>query len=142
MKKLFLFLGGMIVGALLTIGFFCLIGSQSTDEGSPESPLYGDSGISLFSEPGDVLSLKSFKIFQVLPNGTALARSAEKVNVQYKWEYGEPVVFLLPEESSTYYDDQIIKTPSGKVVRQIGIYRYTTKDEFVKTVPIVKILDK
>ena len=142
MKKLLLFLGGMLVGSLLTIGIFYIIGNQSTDEEQPKPALYGDPGISLFDEPGDVMSLKSFKIFQVLPNGTALAYSAEKTTVQYKWQYGEPVVFLLPEEGTTYYDDLVIKVPSGKVVRQIGTYRYETKNEFVKTVPIVKILDK
>ena len=104
--------------------------------------LYKDTGISLFDEPGDEMSLRSFKVFQVLSNGTALAESSEMSKVQYDFQYGEPVVFFLPEDSASYYDDQIIKCPAGKITRQVGIYRYETKNDFVKTVPIVKFIDK
>ena len=144
MKKALLFFCGMIAGVILTIGVGYLIVQKASGGDEPETPqaLYGDPGISLFAEQGDVMSLRSFKVFQVLSNGTALAYSTEKANVQYKWQYGEPVVFLLPEEGTTYYDDLIVKVPSGKVVRQIGTYRYETKNEFVKTVPIVKVQDK
>jgi hypothetical protein len=41
-----------------------------------------------------------------------------------------------------YYDDEKIETPKGKVVRQIGIYQYPTKNDFVKTVPIIEIMDE
>ena len=143
MKKGLVFFLGMIIGALLTIiVLFCLDGSLE-EGGSGGSAPYGDSGISLFSEPGDVLALKSFRIFQVLPNGTALAQSTDKANVLYpNLEYGDPIVFLLPEDGVTYYDDLIMKVPVGKKARQVGTYRYETKNEFVKTVPIVRILDK
>lgn len=144
MKKGLVFVLGMIVGALLTLIVCYRLGSDSLDDGGPGgSAPYGDSGISMFSEPGDILALKSFKIFQVLPNGTALAQSTEKTNVRYpNLEYGDPIVFFLPEDGVTYYDDLIVKVASGKVVRQVGTYRYETKNEFVKTVPIVRILDK
>ena len=97
MKKVLIFLCGLIAGVALTIGAIYIIGHKATGGDEPEKPqaMYGDPGISLFSEPGEVLSMKSFKIFQVLSNGTALAYSAEKTTVQYKWQYGEPVVFLL-----------------------------------------------
>lgn len=143
MKKSLVFVLGMIVGALLTIGALVFLGDDSSGGSSGSNAPYGDSGISLFSEPGDVMALKSFKIFQVLPNGTALAQSTDKAVVRYpNLEYGDPVVFFLPEEGVTYYDDLVIKVSSGKVVRQVGTYRYETKNEFVKTVPIVRILDK
>lgn len=73
MKKGLVFVLGMIVGALLTIIVIYRLGSVSSDGGTGGSAPYGDSGISLFSEPGDVMALKSFKLFQVLPNGTAVA---------------------------------------------------------------------
>ena len=142
MKKGLVFVLGMVVGALLTIIVFYRLGSGSSEGGNGGSAPYGDSGISLFSEPGEVMALKSFKLFQVLPNGTALAQSSEKASVRYDFEYGDPIVLFLPEDGVTYYDDLVIKVPSGKSVRQVGTYRYETKNEFVKTVPIVKVSDK
>ena len=142
MRKGLIFFLGMIVGALLTIGILYFISNRTSSVGSGSTALYGDPGISLFDEPGDAMSLKGFRLFQVLPNGAALAQSTNKANVQYYFEYGDPIVLFLPAEGTTYYDDLILKVPSGKVVRQIGTYRYETKNEFVKTVPIVQILDK
>ena len=142
MKKGLVFVLGMIVGALLTVIVFYRLGNSYSEGGSSISAPYGDSGISLFPEPGDEMALKSFKVFQVLPNGPALAYSSNKANVQYSFEYSDPIVFLLPDNSSSYYDDQIIKVPVGKKARQVGTYRYETKNEFVKTVPIVQILDQ
>ena len=52
------------------------------------------------------------------------------------------VVLFLHENGKSYYDDQIIKIPSGKCVKQIGVYKYPTKDGFEKTVPIVDIRKK
>ena len=46
------------------------------------------------------------------------------------------------KNGKSYYDDQIIKIPSGKCVKQIGVYKYQTKDGFEKTVPIVDIRKK
>lgn len=37
-----------------------------------------------------------------------------------------------------HYQNELIDT----LARQAGTYRYETKNEFVKTVPIVRILDK
>ena len=73
MKKGLVFVLGMIVGALLTIIVIYRLGGDSSNGGIGDSAPYGDSGISLFSESGDVMALKSFKILQVLSNGTAVA---------------------------------------------------------------------
>ena len=48
----------------------------------------------------------------------------------------------LTVELEYYYDDEIVNVPSGKVVRQTGIYKYQTKSEDYKTVPIIEIVDK
>ena len=151
MKKAVDFLLGLIVGVILTLGVLYFLGRNSNSSEGGETPsvtmnkgmsLYKDPGVSLFDEPGAVMSLRSFKVFQVLPNGTALAHSSEMSKVQYDFQYGDPVVFFLPEDGASYYDDQVIKCPAGKVTRQIGTYRYETKNDFVKTVPIVKFIDK
>ena len=151
MKKAVDFILGLVTGVIITLCALYFIGKKanSTEDGETISvtmnkgmSLYKDPGISLFDEPGVEMSLRSFKVFQVLPNGTALAQSSEKSKVEYTFQYGDPIVFFLPEEGASYYDDQIIKCPVGKVTRQVGTYRYETKNDFVKTVPIVKFIDK
>ena len=127
MKKGLIFFFGMIAGAVLTVLILALIG-MAKDSGGDNS--------------GQTMPLKSFRVFQVLPNGTALAESSEKDKVKYSFEYGDPIVLLLAAENSAYYDDQVIKVPAGKVVRQVGTYRYETQNDFVKTVPIISFLDK
>lgn len=145
------FMLGLVVGAALT--FFCVmyfIGKNAGSNGS-ESPsvtlgegmsIYKDPGLSLFNEPGDVMPLKSFKVFQVLNNGWALAQSSSKPNAEYGIEFGDPVVYLKPIEGKAYYDDMVLNLSSKKVARQIGTYRYETQKEFVKTVPVIEIFDK
>jgi hypothetical protein len=41
-----------------------------------------------------------------------------------------------------YYDDQVIKVPEGKCMRQIGVYEYQTRMETIKTVPIVQVMNE
>lgn len=151
MKKAIDFILGLITGIILTVVVLFVIGKSAshTENGETLSvtmnkgmSLYKDPGISLFDEPGGEMPLRSFKVFQVLPNGTALAQSSEKIKVEYEFQYGDPVVLFLPTENSSFYDDQVIKLPSNKVTKQIGTYRYETKNEFVKTVPVVEFLDK
>jgi len=48
------------------------------------------------------------------------------------------VVLFLRVEGTSYYDNQVIKISSKQCVRQIGTYRYETKNDLVKTVPIEK----
>lgn len=78
---------------------------------------------------------KSFKIIQVFPNGNALASGDDLDNL------GLAVLFT-GDESTSYYDGQIIKIPEGNVVRQIGNYSYIARNGMDKTVPIVKIIKK
>ena len=79
MKKGLIFFFGMIAGAVLTVLILALIGMAKDSEGNNSG--YGDPGISMFSEAGQTMPLKSFRVFQVLPNGTALAESSEKDKV-------------------------------------------------------------
>jgi hypothetical protein len=48
---------------------------------------------------------------------------------------------LVNDEGKYYFDDDIVEIPKGKVARQIGIYRYMTKDNMKKTVRMIKIMD-
>ena len=87
------------------------------------------------------MKVQSFKVMQVLPNGSALAES-EKTKSQYYTSYGDPIVMFPPVDGSSYYDAQIIEVPAKKVVRQVGTYRYTSGAGLDKTVPVIQFFDK
>lgn len=77
-------------------------------------------------------------VFQVLDSGEALAN---EVKQGYLIPTGLTVLFLN-EDGLSYYDDQVIKIPSGKCAKQIGIFKYSAKSGMEKTVPIVGIRNK
>ena len=81
------------------------------------------------------------KVFQVLEDGSALAKVELDFENPDDDNYGLIVLFLS-DEISTYYDDQIISVPDGKCLRQVGTYRYMTRQNMEKTVPVVEIFDK
>lgn len=125
-KKWVVYILGIVSGIALTFVVLYLMAGCSSSS----------NGVTYFEKPGDCISTNSFKVFQVLDNGVALANEIEG-------EYDIPtgiVVLLINEEGNYYYDDQIIKVPTGKCARQVGVYTYPTKMEIEKTVPIVKIM--
>ena len=127
MKKVCIFIGGVVTGAILVVVVSMLIaGGNSTYK-----------GITLF-EKGECISENSFKVFQVLDSGEALAN---EVKQGYLIPTGLTVLFLN-EDGLSYYDDQVIKIPSGKCAKQIGIFKYSAKSGMEKTVPIVGIRNK
>ena len=130
MKKFLTFLLGMIAGALLCLGVLYFMGNSTGND---------NDALTLFEQPGDVISTKPFKVFQVDASGNALA--TENSNAEYGW-YNGMVVLFLAEDGVSYYDEQIIKVPSGKCVRQLGTYRYITTSNTVKTVPAVALRNK
>lgn len=91
-------------------------------------------GLTLFSEKGECITTSGeIEIMQVLAPNVALAWTGGLF-------YSDRIlVLLINYDDKSYYDNQKIKIPSGKCARQIGTYRYTTKNEMVKTVPAVVI---
>ncbi len=136
MKKVFIFIGGVVTGAILLFVVSMLVtGENSTSTG--ENSTYNN-GITLFEKEGECISENSFQVFQVLDSGEALAyEMLEDVMIPTGL-----VVLFLNENGESYYDEQVIKMPSGKCAKQIGIYKYPTKSGMEKTVPIVGIRDK
>lgn len=120
----------MIVGALLCLAVLFFL-STSSDEGNDN----GIRGLTLFEQPGDCISTQSFKVIQVDAYGNALAMEKSGSGDLY---LGVLVLFLA-EENASYYDDQIIKIPSGSCAKQLGTYRYTSNAGSIKTVPAVAI---
>lgn len=119
MKKFLLFFGGFICGVILTfLALFIISQSSSVNN-----------RITMFETPGECLIKGSVKVFQVLEPSAALA--ATKGNFDYS---GMPVL-LVNDKNEVYYDEQVVK--AGKCFRQIGTYQYETRDNFLKTVPVV-----
>lgn len=130
MKKIFIFIGGVVTGAILMILVSILIaGGNSTDN-----------GITLFEREGECISENSFEVFQVLDSGEALANEVEQ-RYSTTIPTGLTVLFLN-EDGQSYYDDQVIKISSGKCAKQIGIFKYSANSGMEKTVPIVVIRNK
>ena len=137
MKKWLIFLGGVITGIVLTF-LFIYIASESmpkTDTIAEEAKYNED--INFFEKPGDLVKDKSFEVFQVLSDDAALVRALSDARLGL---YLGPVYLLTNDEGKFYYDEEKIKAPNGKVFRQVGIYRYPTKNEIIKTVPIIKLM--
>ena len=122
MKNWLVFLLGFIVGIVCTIFAAVIIAdSQSNDK-----------GMTFFEQPGECLVTQGLHVLQALDGNYALAL-----------EYSNNLLVLVTnDDGEYYYDQQYIKVPKGKYMRQIGIYRYQTKSEDWKTVPIVKLMDE
>ncbi len=127
MKKWLIFLGGVVTGVLLTFLFAFMFSSQK------ETSVKEDSGLTMFEQPGDVITEKSFKVIQALEQGAALADGEKEYMTTF---------LLVNDEGKYYYDHEIVKVPSGKVARQVGIFKYTSGGGLDRTVPVVKFVDK
>ena len=75
----------------------------------------------MFDSPRNTVPGKTFKVFQVFSDGSALSSGDDSSDNNFGL-----VVLFLGDESTSYYDDQKIEIPKGKVARQIGNYSYTT----------------
>ncbi len=129
MRKFLLFLAGFITGVVALLLFSLIVSSTGANS-------YKLNGLTLFEQAGDVLPSKSYEVLQVVTEGYALANAASGHGT-----YFGMVVLFVGDENTHYYDDQIIKVPQGKCVRQIGTYQYPTKNGY-KTVPAVAIYNK
>ena len=126
-KKILIYIAGVVTGAVLVIFVaFLFAGNNSVDN------------ITLFEQEGECVSDNTFEVFQVLDTGDALAN---EIDPEISMSTGLTVLFLGNSHTS-YYDDQVIKIPSGKCAKQIGVFKYKSNAGFEKTVPIVEIHNK
>jgi len=131
MKKALIFIGGVVTGVVLTVLFAVVVVAVGRRDSA------ANDNYVMLEQEGRAISTNSFKVIQVLDSGDALANELE----EYDLPTGVTVLFLA-EDGASYYDDQVIKVPAGKCVRQLGTYKYTAKSGFEKTVPIVGIRNK
>lgn len=140
MKHWIYFALGVVVGFFLCValGYISLFLFDDMDDYSQEREPKKLYELTLFEQPGDCISSKDFKVTNVDEQGNAFAR--ERDNDRYESYFGMTVLFLA-EEGKSYYDEQIIRIPKGKCVKQLGIYKYKlseySKDQ--KTIPAVAI---
>ena len=137
MKKWLVFVLGVVTGFFLAIAIAFILNMKATNSTESINESENNDGITYFKEPGDIIETKSVEVFQVLAEDAALVRCENE-----RGFYHGPICLIVNDEGKYYYDDQIIKIPEGKVARQVGIYQYPTRNEDVKTVPIIEILDK
>lgn len=129
MKKGLLFGSGFLSGVIVTIIVLVIIGLAGKNNSNPTE-------IKMFDEPGEVINEKSFEVFQVIADNAALVHVSGDI-------FGLGTIYLMINNSGRYYyDGETITVPKGKCVRQLGIYKYQTKSEDYKTVPIIGIGDK
>ena len=144
MNKNFRFFWGMITGSIITILVVMFVmssvesSSPSADDVFTDDTTSANDGLTLFDQPVGVIETASFEVQEVLANGNAIAESQHKDVDEY---YTDPVVYLLADENSYYYDKQIVRVAKGKQACQVGIYKY---EEYrnTKTLPVVRIMNK
>lgn len=130
MKKFWIYFAGIITGFIATVLVSLIIANPSND------------GVTMFPEVGNCINVNQFEVFQVLDSGAALANGRElKTESDFILSNNDIVVLLVNDEGKYYYDDELIDVSDERCVKQIGIYKYSTKMGTHKTVPIVKIFD-
>lgn len=128
-KFILTYVAGIVTGCVLLFVIGSIINAKNSSAQKED--------IVMFDSPRNAVPGKSFKVVQVLPDGNALAR----IDNVYDDNFGIVVLFL-GDESTSYYDDQKIEIPKGKVAKQIGNYSYMSRMKIEKTVPVVKIMDE
>lgn len=86
MKKVLIFIAGVVTGAILMLVIAALIGNSSNGESS-------NNGMTFFEKEGDCISENNFEVFQVLDSGDALANEIDELSIST----GLMVLFLCDE---------------------------------------------
>lgn len=127
-KSVLIYIGGIVTGIILTFVILLFVAKSNSDNPSNDNMI-------IFEQPQQKIDAKSFEVLQVLPDGNALA------TVESPENFGMIVMFRA-KGNATYYDDQKIEVSTGKCARQIGTYRYMTRNNIEKTVPIIDIVNE
>ena len=126
MRKFGLYLFGFISGIIICNCFFA-IKNQQTIYDNP----YNLYGLRMLPEEGGCIISKNIRIFQVITDGIALATTPNNVY--------EDTILLLDDTGKLFYDNEIIKMPTKKCAKQVGVYSYKTMQGIQKTIPAVII---
>jgi len=140
MKNWGIFFGGVGTGIVLTILVLYLIGTHYANQ-TPvvnKNPNQLEVGVTNFEQVGDAINEKSVKVTRVIDANTALARGEGAKDYKGEPYYNGHTYLLRNNEGKYYYDNEIIKRPSGKKFLQTGIYRYREYNNF-NTIPVIEL---
>ncbi|WP_233905271.1 hypothetical protein [Segatella copri] len=126
-KFILTYVAGIVTGCIVFFVISCIIVANNSSKDD----------VVMFDKPRNTVPGKTFKVFQVFSDGSALSSGDDSSGNNLGLD-----VLFLGDESTSYYDDQKIEIPKGKVAKQIGNYSYTTNMGVEKTVPIVEIMDE
>ena len=103
----------------------------------------GEQDKTMFATPGECISTSCMQVLQVVDGNSAIAYEVEynEVLEKYYIKSDAITVLLTNDNDNAYFDEQIVKLPSGKCFRQVGVYKYTANSGMAKTIPIVKIME-
>lgn len=141
MKGCLTFILGIVLGAVAMFFLFSVsmpkIGVEAIEQ-SIEVKSKSLKGLVLFEQVGDCVGSGTYRIKEVLDENYAIAEEVEKFRYSddYRIKYDTPEIVIKSDKENSFYDNQLIKLPSGKCMRQIGIYT-----KYLDTYPVVKILD-
>lgn len=119
MNNILFFLGGVITTILVTAFLLWL------------SVPVGMNGLTMLPEKGECITRSALKVFQVIEPTVALTTE--------RGSQSSAVYMVMNDDEKLYFDEQIINIPQKQCARQIGTYKYQTKNENWKTVPVVVI---
>lgn len=136
MKKKWIYLLGVLTGAVVTFIILMIIGLQNIKK--------ANTPMTFFEQVGEEFNISYCRVFQALEKGAALAYgSYNAITIDGKIHLNKNLIVLLyNEDGIPYYDDQVIGANQDQCFRQVGIYRYQTKSKDTKTVPIVMLMDR
>lgn len=97
--------------------------------------LAGCTSVTVFSDNKNCVSSREFEVFQALNDGGALAWECTFL---YGCSYQNQPVYLDWQPNIDYYDGMMVKVPSSKCAVRDGVYKYTNKQDTLKTVPVIK----
>ena len=104
---------------------------------SPEKQPQLPEDVTWLDDPIPFTEADNFKIIQVVYENAALALTQKRYLGAV---YSEPVVLIVSQQKNTFYDDQIVKCPEDREVMQIGTYKYQSRNNNWKTVPVILFL--
>lgn len=96
--------------------------------------------VTIFDAPRECVTSRPLKVVDIFDSRYVIAKELHPGLEEYGATTDLTVVFI--DENDEYYTEQVIKIPSGKCARQIGVYKsdhYMYND---KTLPIVEIMNK
>ncbi len=124
-KNWIYFIGGLVVGIILTIVTLFFIGANIIQEQEEDPVQYLEKPVSYENKKET-----SFKVLQVLSSNAALAKEAsDKIGSDVMY-LGNTVLIL----GANYYSDQIVTV---KNPQRVGTYSYTTNGGMPMTVPVI-----